>query len=175
VYVVRGGGGSAQKAAENMAKGFRDRLPVTFFPEGGTFMGDEPVMPFRSGLLAESLAAGAAVTPSFIHYELTPADIARGRTLREDVYLGERSLSNMAWSLVGLDGLRVLIQFADAPIAFPAEAFEDRKIAAAIAREHVLSLSGAARDQYPAGVADEPITKEGRAATLVRPATKNQL
>jgi 1-acyl-sn-glycerol-3-phosphate acyltransferase len=147
VYVVRGGGGSAQKAAENMAKGFRDHLPVTFFPEGGTFMGDQPVMPFRSGLLAESLAAGADVTPSFLYYELTPADIARGRTPREDVYLGERSLPNMVWSLVGLESLRVHIQFADGPITFPPEAYEDRKIAAVIAHDHVLELSGTTRGQ----------------------------
>ena len=147
VYVVRGGGGSAQKAAEGMAKGFRDRLPVTFFPEGGTFMGDQPVMPFRSGLLAETLAAGEKVSPSFIHYELTPGDLAAGRTVREDVYLGERSLPNMVWSLVGLERLDVHILFADKPIDFPPEAYEDRKIAAVLAHDIVLELSGTAGDR----------------------------
>ncbi|SEG65394.1 lyso-ornithine lipid acyltransferase [Bryocella elongata] len=147
VYVVRGGGGSAQKAAQGMAKGFRDGLPVTFFPEGGTFMGDEPVMPFRSGLLAESLAAQAKVTPSFIRYELTPGDIAAGRTPREDVYLGERSLPNMVWSLVGLERLDVHIVFAGHAIDFPPEAYEDRKIAAVIAHAIVLELSGTTADR----------------------------
>lgn len=142
VYVVRGGGGSAHKAAEGMSKGFRDALPVTFFPEGGTFEGDQPVMPFRSGLLAESLAARANVTPSFVHYELTPQDIARGRTLREDVYLGERSLSTAAWRLVALDSLKIHIRFDETPLTFPPEAYEDRKIAAAIAHDRVLELSG---------------------------------
>src|SRR5262249_46649365 len=66
VYVERGAGGSAAKAAEGMAKGFRDGLPVVFFPEGTTGVGDEPVMPLRSGLLAESIAAGVTVRPSFI-------------------------------------------------------------------------------------------------------------
>ena len=42
IYVHRGAGGSAVAAAEIMAKGFRDGLPVVFFPEGGTFVGDIP-------------------------------------------------------------------------------------------------------------------------------------
>src|SRR3978361_2382607 len=41
VYVARGRGGSATKAAEGMAKGVRDGLPVVFFPEGTTTVGDE--------------------------------------------------------------------------------------------------------------------------------------
>jgi 1-acyl-sn-glycerol-3-phosphate acyltransferase len=143
VYVVRGGGGSAARAAEGMAKGFRDRLPVIFFPEGGTFDGDEPVMPFRTGLLAETLAADEPVTASFVSYTLTARDLQRGRTLREDVYLGERSYGSMAWRLAGLDEVLIHIRFAAQPIAFPPAAHEDRKIAAVIAREHVLELSAA--------------------------------
>ena len=156
IYVVRGGGGSAVKAAEGMAKGFRDHLPVTFFPEGGTFDGDEPVAPFRSGLLAETLAAREPVTPSFIRYELTPADIARGRTLREDVYLGEKSLATMAWRLASLDGVKIHIQFDDGPIAFPPEAFENRKIAAAIAHDRVLEISGLPGNRQPVDTAPRP-------------------
>lgn len=149
VYVVRGGGGSAARAAEGMAKGFRDRLPVTFFPEGGTFDGDEPVMPFRTGLLAETLAAGEPVTASFVSYSLTARDLDRGRTLREDVYLGERSFGTMAWRLASLDEVHVTIRFADKPIDFPAAAYEDRKIAALVAREHVLALSALAQSVMP--------------------------
>lgn len=88
VYVTRGGGGSAEKAAEVMAKGFRDGLPVVFFPEGGTFVGDEPVMPFHSGLLAQTLEAGAPVTAGFIRYELSAEDVAQGKTVRSDVHWG---------------------------------------------------------------------------------------
>ncbi len=106
VYVTRGGGGSAEKAAEVMAKGFRDGLPVVFFPEGGTFVGDEPAMPFHSGLLAQTLEAGAPVTAGFIHYELSAEDVAEGKTPRNDVHWGHQSLVGHLWNFLGLHGLR---------------------------------------------------------------------
>lgn len=141
VYVVRGQGGSAEKAAEGMAKGFRDRLPVVFFPEGGTFIGDEPVMPFHSGLLAETLEAGAPVTPGFLRYELSAQDIARGKSPRQDVHWSTQTLLAHIWNLLGLRAISAELQFADAPIAFSSAAYTDRKVAAAEAREAVLLLS----------------------------------
>jgi lyso-ornithine lipid O-acyltransferase len=146
VYVTRGEGGSAEKAAEVMAKGFRDGLPVVFFPEGGTFVGDEPVMPFRSGLLAEVLEAEAQVTAGFIRYELSAEDLARGRTARNDVHWGHQPLVRHLWNLLGLHGLKAVVRFADEPIAFSAEAYEDRKVAAVEAREAVLALCSAAEN-----------------------------
>jgi 1-acyl-sn-glycerol-3-phosphate acyltransferase len=143
VYVKRGAGGSAEKAAEVMAKGFRDGLPVVFFPEGGTFVGDEPVMPFRSGLLAEVLDADVPVTAGFIRYELSAEDAARGKTARNDVHWGHQPLIGHLWNFVGLHGLKVEVRFADEPIAFSAAACEDRKVAAVEAREAVLALCSA--------------------------------
>ncbi len=143
VYVERGAGGSAEKAAEVMAKGFRDGLPVVFFPEGGTFVGDEPVMPFKSGLLAEALEAGAPVTAGFIRYELSAEDVARGKTARNDVHWGHQPLVRHLWNFLGLHGLKAEVRFADEPIAFSAAACEDRKVAAAEAQEAVLAISGA--------------------------------
>jgi lyso-ornithine lipid O-acyltransferase len=143
VYVERGGGGSAEKAAKGMAKGFRDGLPVVFFPEGGTFVGDEPVMPFRSGLLAEVLDADVPVTAGFIRYELSAEDAARGKTARNDVHWGHQPLIGHLWNFVGLHGLKVEVRFADEPIAFSAAACEDRKVAAVEAREAVLALCSA--------------------------------
>ena len=143
VYVTRGGGGSAEKAAEVMAKGFRDGLPVVFFPEGGTFVGDELVMPFHSGLLAQALEAGAPVTAGFIRYELSAEDVARGKTARNDVHWGHQSLVGHLWNFLGLHGLKATVRFADEPIAFSEAAYEDRKVAAFEAREAVLAISSA--------------------------------
>jgi 1-acyl-sn-glycerol-3-phosphate acyltransferase len=143
IYVERGAGGSAEKAAQVMAKGFRDGLPVVFFPEGGTFVGDEPVMPFRSGLLAEALDAGVPVTAGFIRYELSAKDLARGKTARKDVHWGHQPLVRHLWNFLGLDGLKAEVRFADEPIAFSTAACEDRKVAAVEAREAVLAISGA--------------------------------
>ena len=143
VYVERGAGGSAEKAAQGMAKGFRDELPVVFFPEGGTFVGDELVMPFHSGLLAQALEAGAPVTAGFIRYELSVEDLARGKTARNDVHWGHQPLIRHIWNFLGLSRLRAIVRFADEPIAFSAEAYENRKLAAVEAREAVLRISGA--------------------------------
>jgi 1-acyl-sn-glycerol-3-phosphate acyltransferase len=143
LYVTRGGGGSAEKAAEGMAKGFRDRLPVVFFPEGGTFAGDQPTMPFRSGLLAQALEAGAPVTPGFIRYELSAEDAARGRTPRNDVHWSTQTLIAHLWNLLGVRRIRAEMRFAEGPIAFSAAAFADRKVAAEEAREAVVAVSRA--------------------------------
>jgi 1-acyl-sn-glycerol-3-phosphate acyltransferase len=140
VYVERGAGGSAQKAAQGMAKGFRDGLPVVFFPEGGTFVGDEPAMPFHSGLLAQALEAGAPVTAGFIRYELSAEDVAHGKSARNDVHWGHQSLAGHLWNFMGLRGLKAEVRFSEEPIAFSAAAYEDRKVAAVEARDAVIAI-----------------------------------
>lgn len=140
VYVERGAGGSAEAAAKGMGKGFRDGLPVVFFPEGGTFVGDEPVMPFHSGLLAQALEAKAPVTAGFIRYELSAEDVASGKSARNDVHWGHQSLVGHIWNFLGLKGLKATIRFAEEPISFSAAAYEDRKVAAVEAREAVLTI-----------------------------------
>ncbi len=141
VYVARGAGGSAAKAAEGMAKGFRDGLPVVYFPEGTTGLGDEPVMSMRSGLLAQTLAAGQPVHPSFIHYDLGPADLAAGKTTRNSVHWGPETLWQNIWRFVGLHGLHATVRFAGRPIDFTPEAYANRKVAAEEARAAVAALS----------------------------------
>ncbi|HZQ44108.1 MAG TPA: lysophospholipid acyltransferase family protein [Acidobacteriaceae bacterium] len=159
VYVERGGGGSAEKAAKGMAKGFRDGLPVVFFPEGGTFIGDEPVMPFHSGLLAEALEAEAPVWPGFIRYEVSEADRAEGKSARNDVHWSTQTLLAHLWNFLGLRGVQAEVRFAEEPVEFSRAAYEDRKVAAAEAREAVrkagISDQGSGiRDQGP-GIRDD--------------------
>jgi lyso-ornithine lipid O-acyltransferase len=141
VYVARGAGGSASKAAEGMAKGFRDGLPVVFFPEGTTGVGDELAMPFRSGLIAQTIEAEAPMIPVFISYTISARDTAAGKTLRQDVHWGPQSLPAHVWRLVSLHGIHATVQFADQPIIFSEAAIADRKIAAAEAREAVIHLN----------------------------------
>ncbi len=152
VYVARGQGGSASKAAEGMAKGFRDGLPVVFFPEGTTGVGDELAMPFRSGLLAQSIAAEAPIVPAFITYAISPRDRADGKTLRDDLHWGPHSMVDHIWRLVSLHGMHATLQFGDAPIHFTAAAVADRKIAAVEAREAVIRLSAAPASWPETGV-----------------------
>lgn len=142
VYVTRGAGGSAEKASGGMAEGFRDGLPVVFFPEGGTGVGDVPLLPLHSGLLATSLQEGAPVTAGFLRYYLSPIDTARGKTSRNDVHWGSQSLPAHVWNLLGLHGFDGRIHFASGPILFSPAALADRKIAAEEARDAILHLSG---------------------------------
>jgi 1-acyl-sn-glycerol-3-phosphate acyltransferase len=141
VYVARGAGGSAAKAAEGMGKGFRDGLPVVFFPEGTTGVGDEPVMPMRSGLLSQAIALEQPITAGFIHYTLTPYDLKRGKTTRDDVHWGPQTLLQHIWNFVDLHGMHCTIHFAEQPIVFSEEAKANRKIAAVEARAAVEALN----------------------------------
>jgi 1-acyl-sn-glycerol-3-phosphate acyltransferase len=147
VYVARGAGGSAAKAAEGMAKGFRDGLPVVYFPEGTTGVGDVPVLPMRSGLLAQTIDAEAPIVAGFIHYDLTPYDVARGKSTRNDVHWGPQTLWQHIWNFAGLHGVHATIYFAPEPIPFSAEAIADRKIAALEASAAVAALAVPRQEQ----------------------------
>ncbi len=140
VYVARGAGGSAAKAAQGMAKGFRDGLPVTFFPEGTTGVGDVTVLPFRSGLLAQAIAAEEPIRYGFIRYELNAHDLARGKTVRDDVDWGPQTLGEHIWNFVDLHGVHATVEFAPEPIKFSPAAVENRKIAALEAHAAVAAL-----------------------------------
>ena len=140
VYVTRGAGGSAAKAANSMAEGFQDGLPITFFPEGGTGVGDQPLLPLHSGLLAGALAAGAPVTPGFVRYQLSSADLAAGRSARNDVHWGSQTLPAHLWNILALHDMTATVHFADGPISFSPEATANRKIAANEARSALLAL-----------------------------------
>jgi 1-acyl-sn-glycerol-3-phosphate acyltransferase len=141
IYVARGAGGSAAKAAEGMAKGFRDGLPVVFFPEGTTGVGDVPAMPMRSGLLAQSIAAGEPVTASFIHYDLSPHDLARGKSTRDDIHWGPQTLWQHMWNFADMHGMHATIRFASEPIIFSQAAVDNRKVAAEEARAAITALA----------------------------------
>jgi 1-acyl-sn-glycerol-3-phosphate acyltransferase len=141
VYVARGAGGSAAKAGQGMTAGFADGLPVTFFPEGTTGVGDVPVLPFRSGLIAQTIAAEQPMYYGFIRYQLTPRDIAAGKTLRNDVHWGPQGLWEHIWNFVDLHGLHATVEFAPNPIMFSPEAVANRKIAAVEAEAAVTELA----------------------------------
>jgi 1-acyl-sn-glycerol-3-phosphate acyltransferase len=140
-YVERGAGGSAQKAGEGMAKGFRDGLPIVFFPEGTTGTGVEPVMTFRSGLLAYTLDADQPITAAFIHYDVSAEDFAAGRTAQRDIFWGTQGMLNRLWAITGVKHAHITIHYAPEPIAFSEGALKNRKIAAVEAHDAVKALA----------------------------------
>jgi lyso-ornithine lipid O-acyltransferase len=146
VYVSRGAGGSAAKAAEGMGQGFRDGLPVVFFPEGTTGVDSKAIMSFRSGLLAQAIMLEQPVICAYIHYEFSPIDLAAGKTPEHDFYWGRQSLPRLIWDFLGLHEIHGVIKFDAHPVAFSPEAIENRKIAADEARAAMLRLAGLPTD-----------------------------
>jgi 1-acyl-sn-glycerol-3-phosphate acyltransferase len=144
IYVARGAGGSAAKAAEGMAKGFRDGIPVVFFPEGTTGIGDVITMPFRTGLIAQTVEAREPMRAAFIRYEVSPRDRAAGLTVRDTVCWGKQTLLEHIWGFVGLHNLHATIYFAADPIDFTPAAVLDRKRAAVEAQSAVNALAAQA-------------------------------
>ncbi len=142
VYVTRGAGGSAAKAASGMAEGFHDGLPVVFFPEGGTSVGDQPLLPLHSGLLAAAIEAGAPVTAGYLRYQLSPQDLAAGKSTREDVHWGSQTLPAHLWNFFGLHEVHAELHFARKSIVFSPQAIANRKKAADEAEVALLQLSG---------------------------------
>ncbi|MEO6922410.1 MAG: lysophospholipid acyltransferase family protein [Bryocella sp.] len=149
IYVVRGGGGSAAKAAQGMAEGFRDGIPVTFFPEGTTGTGDQIVMPFRSGLIAQTLEAEEPMRAAFVRYDLSERDLAAGHTARQDIHWGTQTLPQLVWAFAGLHELQASVFYAAEPIDFTPQALANRKIAAAEARTAVRALGEQAQASAP--------------------------
>ena len=140
-YVERGAGGSAERAAQGMAKGFRDGIPIVFFPEGTTGTGDPVLLPFRSGLLAQTLEAGQPLTAAFIHYDVSDEDLASGYIPRKDIHWGKESLPAHLWKQCGIKKTNIHVRFAAEPIAFSEAALANRKIAAREAQAAVMALS----------------------------------
>jgi 1-acyl-sn-glycerol-3-phosphate acyltransferase len=146
VYVERGAGGSASKAAEGMGRGFRDGLPVVFFPEGTTGVDPRAIMTFRSGLLAQAMMLDQPVICAYIHYDFSAPDLAAGKTPEHDFYWGHQSLPRLIWDVLGLHAIHGIIKFSDHPIAFSPEAIANRKLAAEEARAAMLALAGLPAD-----------------------------
>ncbi len=142
VYVDRGRGGSALRAKSGMQAAVDAGLPLVFFPEGTTSLGDT-VLPFHAGLLAQALDAGQPITAAHIRYRLAQ-DNGPNLSLADVCFWDDTPLMLHIFRLLALHGIEVELRFADAPIAFSPDAIH-RKIAAAEARAAILQLRAAAQ------------------------------
>ena len=140
LYVHRGRGGSAERAKKGMRAAADADLPLVFFPEGTTSLGDT-VLPFHSGLLAQAMEAGQPITAAHIRYRLTE-DNGPNRSLADVCFWDDTLFAKHIFRLLSLRGIEVELRFADAPIAFSAAAGQ-RRIAAEEARAAVMQLRAA--------------------------------
>jgi 1-acyl-sn-glycerol-3-phosphate acyltransferase len=140
VFVDRGAGGAAQKAAGGMEGAEAEGVPVVFFPEGTTSNGTV-VLPFRTGLLAVSLQARQPMTPAFLRYTIEQ-DNGPDITVEKDVaFWGEgANMWTHIWKFLGLKGIHAFVKIADAPIQF-SRPDVDRKVAAVEARAAVVRMA----------------------------------
>jgi 1-acyl-sn-glycerol-3-phosphate acyltransferase len=138
VYVARGHGGSAMKARKGMQAAVDAGLPVVFFPEGTTTNGSE-MLKFHSGLLAQALAGGAAVTASYVRYSLGAGN-GPDATVGDDVcYWGDRNMLGHVFTFLGLRGVKAEVRFGNGPIEFSSDGLHRRQ-AAVEARAAVKAL-----------------------------------
>lgn len=140
VYVERGRGGSATRAASGMRAAADAGIPVVFFPEGTTSNGAS-VLKFHSGLLVQALEAAQPITATYLRYRLTQQN-GPAVTVENDVsYWGDTPLLGHIFRLLGLRGIEVDARFADSPISFSVGP-EQRKMLADEARAAVMELGG---------------------------------
>ena len=122
--------------------GLGRRIPLVFFPEGTCSVGDT-VLPFRSGLLGEAIAAGQPITAAYLRYRLTQ-DNGPNRSLTDVCFWDDTPLieAHLPHDLDARNRSRD--RFADAPIAFTVGA-DQRKLAAQQAHAAVMELRDAAQ------------------------------
>ncbi len=140
VYVERGHGGSAMMARAGMQAAVDAGMPVVFFPEGTTTNGSG-MLKFHSGLLAQALQGGSAVTAAHLRYSLVEENGPDVAVADDVCFWGDRKMSGHVFKFLGLRGVRVEVRFADGPIAFSGVGVH-RKQAAVEARAAVDALGG---------------------------------
>ena len=138
LYVKRGRGGSSERAKAGMKEVSDAGIPLVFFPEGTTSLGDT-VLPFHSGLLAQAIEAGQPVTAAHIRYRLTQNN-GPNLSLSDVCFWDDTLLAIHIFRMLALRGIAVELCFADEPIAFSDAAAGERRIAAHEARAAVLQL-----------------------------------
>lgn len=139
VFVERGAGGAAEQAAAGMRAAAEAGVPVVFFPEGTTSNGTG-LLPFRTGLLAQALAAREPITAAHIGYALDAGN--DGATVEDDVcFWGDTPMLKHIFRFVGLQGVSASVRIAEGPIVFSGGEV-DRKKAAVEARAAVLAVAG---------------------------------
>jgi 1-acyl-sn-glycerol-3-phosphate acyltransferase len=141
VYVQRGRGGSAGRAKPGMQAAADAGIPLVFFPEGTTSLG-ETVLPFHSGLLSEAIDAGQPITAAYVRYRITQNN-GPNRSLADVCFWDNTLLVKHIFRLLSLRGIVVELYFAESPIAFSVGS-NQRKLAAQQARAAVLQLRDAA-------------------------------
>ena len=140
VYVDRGRGGSAARAACGMQAAGDAGIPVVFFPEGTTSNGTS-VLKFHSGLLMQSLEAGQPITPAYLRFRLSQNN-GPTVTVENDVsFCGDTPLLKHIFRLLALRGIELDVRFANSPIVFSLGTGQ-RKLQAAEARAAVMDLGG---------------------------------
>jgi 1-acyl-sn-glycerol-3-phosphate acyltransferase len=138
VGIARSDRRSVAGVNEMIGERFDAGVPVCVFLEGTSSCGAH-VMPFHASLVQPAVQRGVPVLPVGLRWEATAPDT----NVQEDVayWRPGHVLGTHLWRMMGLTGIRVTVVFGR-PIA-PGET--DRKALAALAREQVVHLVGAAR------------------------------
>jgi len=143
VFIQRGSTASAAEAAELIEKLLTSGVPVLAFPEGTSSDG-AAVLRFYPSMFEPAVRAGAPVTAAAIGYSAGP-DAAE----KDLCYYGDISFAPHLLETLQLPEILATLRFAT-----PGKTYDDRKQAAAMAREKVVELRGDAEHAPVAGLQD---------------------
>jgi 1-acyl-sn-glycerol-3-phosphate acyltransferase len=111
------------------------------------------LLKFHSGLLAQVIDSGSAVTAAYLRYSFA-VDNGPDVSVAEDVcYWGDRNMLAHIFKFLGLQGVRAEVRFAEAPIAFSSNGL-NRKMAAVEARAEVAALGDEGRYREECTISD---------------------
>jgi lyso-ornithine lipid O-acyltransferase len=136
VFVDRSRATDTHRAKDEMLQALSSGAVLVLFPEGTSSDGTS-VLPFRPALFEAAVAAGAPVSSAHISYHADDGSVAN-----DICYWGGMTFFPHLLRLLSRRGVRARIQFAP-----EAKRFEDRKLAANVTHEVVLTLAGCEKHQ----------------------------
>ncbi|MBZ5722075.1 MAG: 1-acyl-sn-glycerol-3-phosphate acyltransferase [Acidobacteriia bacterium] len=136
VFVDRSRTTDTQRAKDEMLQALSSGSVLVLFPEGTSSDGSS-VLPFRPALFEAAVAAGAPVSSAHISYQADDGSVAN-----DICYWGGMTFLPHLLRLLSRRGVRARVQFAS-----EAKRFDDRKLAANVTREMVLTLAGCEKPQ----------------------------
>ncbi len=108
LYIERASRRDAVRVVHTMAEALAQGDALAVFPEGTTSDGNG-VLPFHANLLQAAISTGTAVQPVALRYSDPSHAISPAVA-----YIGDTSLLQSLWMVVGASGLRVHVRVLDA-------------------------------------------------------------
>jgi 1-acyl-sn-glycerol-3-phosphate acyltransferase len=143
IYVDRQRRSETPHVHREMEEALLERIPVILFPEGTSSDGSS-VLPFRSPLFEPAVELNLNVTPAHVSYALEEGSVAM-----DVCYWGDMTLVPHLLKLLSKGKITGRIRISSRPATY-----SNRKEAATLAREEVVTLAAEAAREAVSGAGD---------------------